>query len=129
MNYIFLVIVVLVVVAVLAIAAFTNFALDNEHFDRLKWLAMKWHYITAFVALLVKLFEFPYGMETVLVVAGIGALMAGLLGLSTKNYYAEKLQTTFNNESIEEMMSDFDECLEQEMEENNENEEDPSEEQ
>lgn len=129
MNYIFLVIVVLVVVAVLAIAAFTSFALDNEHFDRLKWLAMKWHYITAFVALLVKLFEFPYGMETVLIVAGIGALMAGLLGVSTKNYYAEQLQTTFNNESIEEMMSDFDECFEQEMEENNENEEDPSEEQ
>ena len=86
MNYLFLIIVIGAVVMILAIAAFTNFALDNAHYDRLKWLAMKWHYITAFVALLVKLFEFPYGMETVMLVAGIGACMAGLLGISTKNY-------------------------------------------
>ena len=86
MNYLFLIIVVGAVVLILALAAFTSFSLDNAAYDRLKWLAMKWHYITAFVALLVKLFAFPYGMETVMVVAGIGALMAGLLGVSTSNY-------------------------------------------
>ena len=86
MNYIFLIVVIVAVVIILGIAAFSNFALDNDHYDRLKWLAMKWHYITAFVALLVKLFDFHYGSETVLIVAGIGALMAGLLGVSTHNY-------------------------------------------
>ena len=86
MNYLFLIIVVGTVALILAIAAFTSFSLDNAGYDRLKWLAMKWHYITAFVALLVKLFSFPYGMETVMIVAGIGALMAGLLGVSTSNY-------------------------------------------
>ena len=128
MSYIFLTVVILVIVLIITIAAFTNFALDSEHYDRMKWLAMKWHYITAFVALLVKLFEFPYGMETVLIVAGIGACMAGLLGVSTKNYYAEQVQTTFNGESFSEMLSDFDACCDpdQEMEENYENEEEDS---
>ena len=86
MNYAFLIIVLVAVVGVIVIAGFTNFKLDNEHYDRLKALAMKWHYITAFVAAIVKVFDLPYGVETVAVVAAIGALMAGLLGVSTKQY-------------------------------------------
>lgn len=91
MNYIFLIIVIAVIVVIVGIAIFSDFALDNAQYDRLKWLAMKWHYITAFVALLVKLFGFPYGSETVLIVAGIGALMAGLLGVSNKNYSEDEI--------------------------------------
>ena len=86
MNYAFLIITLAVVLAIIGIAALTNFRLDNEHYDRLKHLAMKWHYITAFVAAIVKVFEVPYGVETVAVVAAVGALMAGLLGVSTKQY-------------------------------------------
>lgn len=86
MNYAFLIITIVVVLAIIGIAAFTNFRLDNDHYDRLKSLAMKWHYITVFVAAIVKVFEVPYGVETVAVVAAIGALMAGLLGVSTKQY-------------------------------------------
>lgn len=86
MNYAFLIITLAVVLAIIGIAALTNFRLDNEHYDRLKSLAMKWHYITAFVAAIVKVFEVPYGVETVAVVAAVGALMAGLLGVSTKQY-------------------------------------------
>lgn len=93
MNYTFLIITLAVVLAIIGIAALTNFRLDNEHYDRLKSLAMKWHYITAFVAAIVKVFEVPYGVETVAVVAAIGALMAGLLGISTKEY--NKLQNMF----------------------------------
>jgi hypothetical protein len=87
MKYIFLIFVLVGVFLAVWLAAFTSFTLDNNHYDRLKWLTMKWHYITTFVALLVKLFGFPYGSETVLLVAGIGALMAGLLGVSSMNYY------------------------------------------
>jgi hypothetical protein len=47
---------------------------------------MKWHFIVAFVAAIVKTFSVPYGVETVAVVAAVGALMAGLLGVSTKQY-------------------------------------------
>ena len=90
MNYAFLIIVLVAVVGVITIAGFTNFKLDDEHYDRLKALAMKWHYITAFVAAIVKVFNPPYGVETVVIVAAIGALMAGLLGISNKEY--QKLQ-------------------------------------
>ena len=104
MNYIFLIVVIVTVVVILGIAAFSDFALDNDHYDRLKWLAMKWHYITAFVALLVKLFEFHYGSETVLIVAGIGALMAGLLGVSTYNYPEdEEIEDDDDDEPIDEI--------------------------
>lgn len=104
MNYIFLIVVIAAVVVILGIAAFSDFALDNDHYDRLKWLAMKWHYITAFVALLVKLFDFHYGSETVLIVAGIGALMAGLLGVSTHNYPEdEEIEDDDDDEPIDEI--------------------------
>lgn len=93
MNYAFLIITLTVVLAIIGVAAFTNFKLDDEHYDRLKSLAMKWHYITAFVAAIVKVFDLPYGVETVAVVAAIGALMAGLLGISNKEY--QKLQNMY----------------------------------
>lgn len=92
MSYLFLIIVIVAVIGIVALAGCTDFCLDNERYDRLKWLAMRWHYITAFVALLVKLFGFPYGTETVGVVAGIGALMAGLLDVSTKNYERDEFE-------------------------------------
>lgn len=90
MTYLFLIIVIAVVLGVIAVAAFTNLCLDNEHYDRLKWLADRWDYIGVFIAVLVKLFDFPYGMETVEVVIAIGALMAGILGVSAKNYYGQE---------------------------------------
>ena len=109
MSYLFLIIVIVAVILILCLAAFSNFCLDNEHYDRLKWLAMKWHYITAFVALLVKLFEFPYGMETVMVVAGIGALIAGLLGVSTKNYDADEELDWYDDDDDDDIEYDPDE--------------------
>lgn len=86
MNYLFLIIVILTVIAVLIIASFTNFELDNAHYDRLKWLVMKWGFIVAFIGLIVKTFNMPYGVETVALVGGIGALLGGLLEVSTKEY-------------------------------------------
>lgn len=101
MNYIFLIVVVAIVVALLAVATFTKFTLDNSQYDRLKWLVVRWHYITAFIALLVKLFDFPLGAETVEIVIGIGVAMAGILGISNKNYGEDEV--------IEDDDEDFDE--------------------
>lgn len=88
MRYLFLIIVLAVVVGILAIASFTNFRLDDEHYDRLKWVALHWDFLVVFLALLVKTFDIAYGIETVAVVGGIGALLGGLLGISTKEYNA-----------------------------------------
>lgn len=90
MSYLFLIIVIAVVIGIISIAAFTNLCLDNVHYDRLKWLADRWDYFGVFIAVLVKLFDFPYGMETVEVVIAIGALMAGILGVSAKNYCGQE---------------------------------------
>lgn len=86
MNYIFLVSVIAVIAAVLGIAAFSNLQLDDLHYDRLKYIVRRWSYITVFVGLLAKTFEIPHGVETVTVVAGIGALLAGLMDISTSNW-------------------------------------------
>lgn len=86
MNYLFLIIVLVVVALILAIASFTNFELDSEHYDRLKWVALNWDVLVVFIALIVKLFAVPYGLETVSLVAGIGAALGGLLGISTKQF-------------------------------------------
>jgi 4-amino-4-deoxy-L-arabinose transferase-like glycosyltransferase len=87
MNYLFLITTLVVVAGAIIIAGFTGFKLPDKGYDRLKWLTIRWSYIVVFLGLLVKTFNFPYGIETVTVVAGIGALMAGLLGVSAKNYY------------------------------------------
>ena len=86
MNYAFLIGTIIAVVAIIGIAAFTKFELEDENYDRLKWLTGKWHYITVFVATIVKIFGMPYGVETVALVAAIGAVMAGLLDVSTIQY-------------------------------------------
>lgn len=109
MNYIFLIAVIVIVAAVLGVAMFTNFSLDDEHYDRLKWLVEKWHYITVFVGLIAKTFNIPFGVETVTIVAGFGALMAGMMNISTSNWKLDQPQITFNEDSFEEMMEDYNE--------------------
>lgn len=96
MRYIFLILVIAAVAAVLAIAMFTNFRLDDEHYDRLKWVVIRWSYLVTFIGLIVKTFAVPYGMETVILVGGIGAMLAGLLGISNQAY--ENMQRIINTE-------------------------------
>lgn len=100
MSYIFLILVIAAVAAVLAIAMFTNFRLDDEHYDRLKWVVIRWSYLVTFIGLIVKTFAVPYGMETVILVGGIGAMLAGLLGISNQTY--ENMQRIINTEDHDE---------------------------
>ena len=103
-SYIFLIIVLVVVLAILVIATFTRFQINDEQYDRLKWVALHWDVLVVFIALVVKLFDVPYGIETVSLVAGIGAALGGLLGVSNVQYKkATQIQTTFNDDSYEEM--------------------------
>lgn len=105
-SYIFLIAVLVVVAAIIGIAIFTKFTLNGEQYDRLKWVALHWDILVVFIALIVKLFNMPYGTETVGLVAGIGAALGGLLGVSNKNYHADDIQDTFNTDTFEEMMED-----------------------
>ena len=85
-DYLFFIIVIAAVLAAIAVAIFTNFHLTDEKYERLKWLTIRWSAITTFLGLIVKTFVIPYGLETVTVVAGIGAMLAGLLGVGVMNY-------------------------------------------
>lgn len=124
MEYTFLILVLAIVVIVLAIASFTNFALDNEHYDRLKWIVIRWAYLVTFIALIVKTFEIPYGIETVTLVSGIGAMLAGLLDVSNVNYKGEKVTQMFNDDLLRDMLGFDDESEdEEEVEEDEESEE------
>lgn len=105
----FLIITILVVVAVLIIATFTQFKLTNEAYDRLKWLVIRWSVIVTFIGVIVKTFDIPYGTETVTVVAAIGALLSGLLGISSYIFYTNGEQNKFNEDTLVEMLEVSDE--------------------
>ena len=101
MNYIFMVSVIAVVLAVLGIASFTNFELDNFHYDRLKWVVLRWSYLVTFIGVIVKTFDVPYGVETVTLVAGFGAMLAGLMGISHRNWDGESIDEYDDEEGEE----------------------------
>ena len=104
MKYAFLMITLIVVVGVLLIATFSKFQLSNEQYDRLKKTVTKWHYLVAFIALIVTTFNVIYGKETVTLVAGLGAMLAGLLGISNTNYEGEKVTEVFNADLLKDML-------------------------
>ena len=110
MNYLFLIVVLAVVLVVLAIASFTSFGLDDFHYDRLKWVVIRWSFLVTFIGLIVKTFDIPYGTETVTLVAGVGAMLAGLLGISNTNYIGEKMTQMFNEDLLKDMLG-FEEDL------------------
>lgn len=128
MNYLFLIITLAVIAVVLLIAGFTKFRLTNEGYDRLKWIVIRWSYIVVFIALVAKTFKMPYGLETVAVVTGFGAMLAGLMGISNKNYNDERVTNLLNADLLKDMLG-FDEDmhlmgeLESEDEEDEESEE------
>lgn len=110
MNYLFLIITIAVIIGILCIAAFGKFKLSNEGYDRLKAVVIKWQYIVVFVALIVKTFDVTYGIETVTIVSGVGALLAGLMGISNVNYTGEKITEMYNADLLKDMLG-FDQDL------------------
>ena len=128
MNYLFLIITLAVIIGILCIAAFGKFKLTNDGYDRLKEVVVKWQYIVVFIALIVKTFDVAYGIETVTIVSGIGALLAGLMGISDINYTGEKITEVYNADLLKDMLGyDEDMHLLGEKESEEEIEEDESE--
>lgn len=86
-NYLFLISVITILVLGLMAITFCRFQLNNDQYDRLKYVVMKWPAITAFLGVIVSTFKtIPYGSETVTIVAAIGVLLAEILNVSHKNY-------------------------------------------
>ena len=104
MDYLFLIVTLAVIAVVLFVAAFTKFKLSDEGYDRLKSVVTKWDYIVIFIALIVKTFSVAYGLETVAIVAGLGAMLAGLLGIAKKNYNDDKITNLLNEDLLKDML-------------------------
>lgn len=115
MKYLFLIITIAVVLGVLLIATFSKFKLTDEQYDRLKAVVIKWQYLVVFIALIVKTFDVPYGIETVTIVSGFGAMLAGLMGISNTNYTGERMTNMFNEDLLKDMLG-YDEMLHNEGE-------------
>ena len=96
-----------ILLAVLGIAIFTQFEMSDKQYDRLKWLILRWSVLTTFIGLVVKTFNVPYGIETVTIASGLGALIAGLLGISAFNYYVNGEQNKVNEDSMSDMLEDY----------------------
>lgn len=105
-EMLFFIIVIALIAAILAAATFSRFEIRNEQYDRLKWIVVRWSYLVVFISLIVKTFDIEYGVETVTIVSGIGALLAGLMGISAQNYYVNGEQSKFNADALEEMTED-----------------------
>ena len=86
-NYLFLISVVTILVLGLMAITFCKFQLNNDQYDRLKYVVIKWPAITAFLSVIVSTFKtIPYGVETVTIVAAIGVLLAEILNVSKKRF-------------------------------------------
>lgn len=115
MKYLFFIITIAVVLGALLIATFSKFKLTDEQYDRLKAVVIKWQYLVVFIALIVKTFDVQYGIETVTIVSGFGAMLAGLMGISNANYTGERMTNMFNEDLLKDMLG-FDEMLHEEGE-------------
>lgn len=85
-DYIFMIAVLVVLGLSILVVTFCNIKLSNDQYDRLKDYVSKWPYLLTFLGVLVTTFGFPNGEETLTIVAAIGALLARILGVSTKNF-------------------------------------------
>ena len=79
-----------------------NLKLKNETYDRLKWIALV--FLPAVEVLwlaLGKIWGFPYVVEIGSTIAAVDVFLGTLLGVSTLNYRAEKVQDIYNIDGIE----------------------------
>lgn len=84
-----------------------NFKLSNKAYDRLKEFTTVW--LPALGTLyfaLSGIWGFPYGEGVVGTITALVTFFGTVLKVSTTNYRADKVQDTFNSESIEAMMSE-----------------------
>lgn len=74
---------------------------SNETYDKLKWIALV--LLPAIEVLwltLGKIWGFPYLVEIGSTIAAVDVFLGSLLGVSTRNYRAEKEQDGFNDDGI-----------------------------
>lgn len=63
--------------------------LSNKTYDRLKWVVLKLPALGTFIFALSEIWGLPYGDKIVGSIAALATFLCTLLGISSKNYYAD----------------------------------------
>lgn len=80
----------------------------NGTYDALKWIAMiALPAIQVFWLTIGKIWNIGYTIEIGATIGAVALLLGTLLGVSTTNYRAEKMQDNFNAETFEEMVESY----------------------
>lgn len=77
--------------------------LDNRTYDILKKIALVIAPVATFIGAVMVIWNVPFAEQITATLAAIDSLIGALLGISTKNYRADKIQDTFNTDDIEEL--------------------------
>ena len=86
-NFTFFIAVIAILVIAVVFITYRGLQLNNDQYDRLKAVVMKWPAIITFLGVIIATFPgISYGAETVTVVAAIGAFLAECLNVSDKSF-------------------------------------------
>ena len=86
MKYAFLISVLVILAIAVSFITLRGICLDNDQYDRLKKIVIKWSGIVTLLGVIVATFSVPYGEETITIVAAVGAFLAYCLNVSDKSY-------------------------------------------
>lgn len=82
--------------------------LQNRTYDILKWIALVClPALQVFWLTIGKIWSIDYTIEIGATIGAVALLLGTLLGVSTTNYRAEKMQDNFNAETFEEMVESY----------------------
>lgn len=77
---------------------------DNKTYDILKYVALiALPAIQVFWLTIGKIWNISYTVEIGATIGAVALLLGTLLGVSTKNYLADKVQDTFNKDDFDEL--------------------------
>ena len=86
-NFTFFIAVIAILLIAVGFITYRGLNLNNDQYDRLKAVVMKWPAIITFLGVIVATFPgISYGAETVTIVAAIGAFLAECLNVSKKSF-------------------------------------------
>jgi len=78
--------------------------LSNGTYDKLKYIALiALPALQVFWLTIGKIWDISYTVEIGATIGAVALLLGTLLGVSTSNYRADKIQDTFNDDEIEEL--------------------------
>ena len=77
---------------------------DNGTYDKLKYIALiALPALQVFWLTIGKIWSLPYTVEIGATIGAVALLLGTLLGVSSKNYLAEKEQDNFNEDELEDL--------------------------